>query len=67
MGLGKSKKKQGKVMSLGEFHATTPDTSSAAGSAAPGGQAPAQASQLVRMNWADEMEKLDDSSKWAVV
>ena len=38
-------------MSLSEFHAVTP--------AATGAQ---ESSSLVRINWADEMEKLDDGS-----
>lgn len=55
---GKGKKKQGKVvMSLSEFHASTEGGSS--GNQASG----SQTSSIVRMNWADEMEKLDDSGK----
>ena len=54
---GKGKKKQGKVMSLSEFHASTEGSS---GNQASGSQT---SSNVVRMNWADEMEKLDDSGK----
>ena len=39
-------------MSLGEFLKSDPTGGSADGSAVP--------AEIVRMNWADEMEKLDD-------
>jgi hypothetical protein len=67
----KGKKKQGKVvMSLSEFHAATESSSSGGGGASLGGGGgggigvvPASVGQTVRINWADEMEKLDDSGK----
>lgn len=67
----KGKKKQGKVMSLSEFHAAT-ESSSGGGGGGGGaslgggggiGGVPASVGQTVRINWADEMEKLDDSGK----
>lgn len=52
--IAKGNKKKGKVMTLSEFHSTTgPANESAASS---------QSANLVRLNWADEMEKLDDDS-----
>lgn len=66
----KGKKKQGKVMSLSEFHAATESSSSGGGGGGASlgggggiGVVPASVGQTVRINWADEMEKLDDSSK----
>lgn len=62
----KGKKKQGKIMSLSEFHAATESSSSGGGGASLGGGigvVPASVGQTVRINWADEMEKLDDSGK----
>ena len=47
-------------MSLGQFHANTP---SPAMSGTGDGATASQPSQIVRMNWADEMDKLDDSAR----
>lgn len=57
----KGKKKQGKVMSLSEFHASTEGPSGPATGSVGGPTGGSQAPSYVRINWADEMEKLDDS------
>ena len=43
-------------MSLSEFHALPSSPSETT-------QTSSQSANIVRMNWADEMEKLDDSGK----
>ena len=45
-------------MSLSQFHAITPSVTPGASS-----EAAAQPSQIVRMNWAEEMDKIDDSAR----
>jgi translation initiation factor 4B len=49
-------------MTLSEFHAAVPTTAAGTDSTQSTNNAPAPAAQLVRINWADEMEKYDDSS-----
>ena len=53
------KKKKGVVMSLGEFHAVTPKTTSNASENDSNhyeSNNPSEPSQLVRLNWTDEID-----------
>lgn len=50
-------------MSLSEFHASTDGSSGSATGSVGGPTGGSQAPSYVRINWADEMEKLDDSGR----
>lgn len=55
--MANKQKKKGKVMSLSQFHSSLADDTATPGSVTGNNAAP---QNIVRMNWADEMEALDD-------